>query len=58
MTKYDHETIKRIIKEKHETGSCEISSADKKKIEEIAGQPWEKMWIGREELKRSSDEII
>ncbi len=57
MTKKDHEEIKRIIKEKHETGSCTISAGEKKRIEDIAGLPWEKMWIGSDEPVRSSDSI-
>lgn len=57
MTKKDHEEIKRIIKEKHETGSCTISAGEKKRIEDIAGLPWERMWIGSDEPVRSSDSI-
>lgn len=49
MTKQDHELIKEIIKEKHETGKCTISEEDKAKIEQIAGQKWENMWIGSPE---------
>ena len=51
MTKDDHEQIKRVIAEKHETGTCNITPEEKKRIEEIAGQKWESMWIG------SGDEI-
>ncbi len=58
MTKYDHETIKRIIKEKHETGECEITENDKKRIEQIAGHKWEDMWIGRPEINRKIEDII
>ena len=58
MTKHDHEEIKRIIKEKHETGECEIDEEEKKRIEKIAGQPWEKMWIGRDEVRRDLGDII
>ena len=52
MTKHDHEEIKRIIKEKHETGQCEITDEEKKRIEEIAGRKWEKMWIGKDDVYR------
>lgn len=52
MTQQDHETIKRVIAEKHETGTCEITPEEKKKIETIAGQKWEDMWIGRNEPVR------
>ncbi len=46
MTKTDHERIKEIIKEKHETGSCIIEEEEKKRIEKITGKKWEDMWIG------------
>lgn len=58
MTKTDHEEIKRVIKEKHETGTCEISAVQRKRIEKIAGHPWDEMWIGRPEVHRSIDNII
>ena len=57
MTKHDHEEIKRIIREKHETGTCTITEDEKKRIEEIAGQPWEKMWIGKGDTYRSLDGV-
>ena len=53
MTKTDHEEIKRVIKEKHETGSCSISDTGKKRIEKIAGQKWEDMWIGKSDIDRN-----
>lgn len=46
MNKKDHEEIQRVIKEKHEKGSVTISEEQKKRIERIAGQKWENMWIG------------
>ena len=58
MTKADHEEIKRVIKEKHETGTCNISPADKKRIEKIAGQKWESMWIGQGTAERNIEEFI
>lgn len=58
MTKEDHEEIKRIIREKHETGECNISDNEKKRIESITGLPWENMWIGQGTKVRTSDEII
>ncbi|MCR5522303.1 MAG: MFS transporter [Clostridia bacterium] len=58
MTKTDHETIKRIIKEKHETGECEITAEEKKRLEKIAGRPWEKMWIGQQNQVRNSVETL
>lgn len=58
MTKSDHEEIKRIIKEKHETGSCTISDKDKKRIEKIAGQKWEDMWIGKGNVERNIEQLV
>lgn len=52
MTKEDHETIKRVIKEKHENGACEVSETEKNRIEKIAGQSWDKMWIGQGNVNR------
>lgn len=47
MNKKDHEEIQRVIKEKHETGQVTISEEQKKRLEKIAGQKWENMWIGQ-----------
>ena len=47
MTKNDHKEIQRVIKEKHETGTVTISDEQKKRLERIAGQKWENMWIGQ-----------
>lgn len=58
MTKSDHEEIKRVIKEKHETGSCSISDKDKKRIEKIAGQKWEDMWIGKGSVERNIEQLV
>ena len=58
MTKRDHEIIQDVIKQKHETGSCEISEADKERLEEIAGHSWDKMWIGRSEIVKQKQEEL
>lgn len=58
MNKTDHEEIKRVIKEKHETGECTISPAQKKRIEEIAGHRWEDMWIGQGCANREIENVI
>ncbi len=58
MTKADHEQIKRVIKEKHETGSCNISEGDKIRIEKIAGQKWEDMWIGKGNVERNTEQLV
>lgn len=57
MDKHDHETIQRVIKEKHETGSCTITEHDKKRLERIAGHAWEDMWIGRGTVNRKLEEL-
>ena len=58
MKKRDHELIQQVIKQKHETGSCEISGSDKKRLEEIAGQRWEDMWIGQTGVDRKLEEVL
>ena len=57
MKKRDHEVIQSVIAQKHETGSCEISAGDKKRIEAIAGHRWEDMWIGQSGVDRKLEEI-
>lgn len=58
MRKRDHEIIQQVIKQKHETGTCDISYSDKKRLEDIAGQKWEDMWIGRSgEVDRKLEEV-
>ncbi len=47
MTKNDHSEIQRVIKEKHEKGTVTITDEQKKRLEKIAGQKWEDMWIGQ-----------
>ena len=59
MKKRDHEIIQSVIAQKHETGTCEISSGDKKRIEEIAGHRWEDMWIGQSgSVDRKLEEVL
>ncbi len=58
MKKHDHEIIQSVIAQKHETGTCEISSGDKKRIEEIAGHRWEDMWIGQTGVDRKLEEVL
>ncbi|MBQ4338841.1 MAG: MFS transporter [Clostridia bacterium] len=57
MTKKDHETIKQAIAEKRQTGSCNLDEKEKKRIERIAGQRWEDMWIGKPEHQRSLESV-
>ncbi len=57
MKKRDHEIIQAVIAQKHETGTCEISSSDKKRLEQIAGHRWEDMWIGQSGVNRKSEEL-
>ncbi len=47
MTKTDHAMIRRIIKERKETGGVTLTAAEKAACERIAGQKWERMWIGQ-----------
>lgn len=47
MTKDDHETIQRVIKEKHEGKKVKITKQQKKRLEKIAGMKWKDMWIGQ-----------
>lgn len=58
MKKRDHEIIQSVIAQKHETGTCEISSDDKKRLEAIAGHRWEDMWIGQNGVNRSLEEAL
>ena len=58
MRKRDHEIIQDVIRQKHETGTCEISDADKERLEEIAGQSWDDMWIGKSEIIKQKQEEL
>ncbi len=58
MKKRDHEIIQSVIAQKHETGTCEISAGDKKRIEDIAGHRWEDMWIGQSNVDRKLEEVL
>jgi oligogalacturonide transporter len=57
MTKNDHKEIQRVIKERHENGTVTISDEQKKRLERIAGQKWENMWIGQTVPAYSGTEI-
>ena len=46
MTRQDHELIRRVLARKHEEGKTEVTDAERAKLEEIAGQAWDKMWVG------------
>lgn len=46
MTGKDHDCIRRVIAEKHDTGEAAVTDAEKQRLEKITGIPWEKMWIG------------
>ena len=47
MTKSDHELIKSAIAMRKESGSVTLTQDEKKICEDIAGQKWENMWIGK-----------
>ena len=58
MKKRDHEIIQSVIAQKHETGTCDISIGDKKRLEAIAGHRWEDMWIGQSGIERKLEEVL
>ena len=45
MTKQDHELIRRAIAQRHEEGRADVTDEERAKLEEIAGQAWDKMWV-------------
>jgi len=47
MTKQDHELIRRVIAQRHQAGSAEVTDEECAKLEEIAGRKWDEMWVGR-----------
>lgn len=49
MTKADHELLCRVVKEKHENGCANVTDEEKKVLEDLSGQKWENMWIGKGE---------
>lgn len=57
MTKSDHELIKRAIAEKKENGQASLTAEEIKICEEIAGQKWENMWIGKVEIPDELKEL-
>ena len=46
MTQADHELIRRAIAQRHETGEAAVTDEERARLEEIAGQAWEAMWVG------------
>ena len=46
MTKQDHELIRRVVAQRHEEGRADVTDEERAKLEELAGQSWESMWIG------------
>ena len=47
MTQEDHRMILEAIKEKKETGKCTLTPEQRKRCEEISGQKFGDMWIGK-----------
>ncbi len=47
MTQEDHRMIIEAIKEKKETGRCTLTPEQRKRCEEISGQKFGDMWIGK-----------
>ena len=55
MTKADHELLRRVVKERKEKGAVEeITEEEKAKLESIAGQKWDDMWIGSAARREAS----
>ena len=50
MTKEDHDLIRELIAEKHETGSVTLTDEQKERIEIITGQKLENTWLGKENV--------
>ncbi|MDR2525481.1 MAG: MFS transporter [Oscillospiraceae bacterium] len=46
MTKQDHALIRRVLAERHENGFAEATPEEQARLADIAGQPWESMWVG------------
>ena len=57
MTKNDHERIKELIRQKREEGEIEIDEEEKHRLEEIAGQKWEDMWISKPDVSKVISEV-
>lgn len=51
------EQIKALIKQKHEQGEIDIDDEEKKRLEVIAGQKWEDMWISKPDASRLMTEV-
>ena len=49
MTKKDHELVKRVIMQKQTEGRVDVTPEEMRTLEEIAGQKFEDMWIGKDE---------
>ena len=47
MTKTDHALIRRALREKHDGQPVTLTDEEKQRCAEIAGVPWDEMWIGQ-----------
>lgn len=58
MTKDDHAAMQEMIAVKHEHGAVEPPSEVKARMEAIAGQKWEDMWIGKAGVPAETKESV
>ena len=57
IDRYSHGVLKKAIKTKHEQGYVELTPEEEKMCEEMAGLPYEKLWLSiREEINFNSQE--
>lgn len=57
MTGEDHRMIREAIKEKKETGKCTLTPEQRKRCEEISGQQFGDMWIGKPSAETIAAEL-
>jgi len=58
MTKQDHELIRRALAQRREEGRAEVIGAERAKLEEIAGRPWDEMWVSGAEATEPVEAAI
>ena len=47
LTREKHALVKEKIREKHETGFARVSDAERRTLEQLAGMPYEQMWLSK-----------
>ena len=58
MTRGDHKLMQELIREKRETGAASVTPEQRARLEEIAGQKWDEMWIGAGEERAETAPLI